>query len=86
MIEQLIKGLLTYVPGAYKIFSHKNTGGSDSARYCYYVWLRHLVMLYENRLSTDPKIIAELGPGDSLGLGLCATGDCTHWWAVCGDQ
>lgn len=29
-------------------------------------------MLNENGLSTDPKIVAELGPGDSLGLGLCA--------------
>jgi len=34
--------------------------------------MRHLVMLYKNGLSTRPEIVAELGPGDSLGIGLCA--------------
>jgi hypothetical protein len=36
------------------------------------VWLRHLVRAFESGLSTDPHCVAELGPGDSLGIGLAA--------------
>jgi SAM-dependent methyltransferase len=50
----------------------KGTGGTDSARYCYSVLLRHLVKAYNNQLPTNPKVVAELGPGDSLGTGLAA--------------
>ena len=50
------------------------TGGSiNFARSCYSVWLRHLVMSYKNGLLTRlPGCIAELGPGESLGVGLAA--------------
>lgn len=72
MIKQLIKGVATFVPGVYSAFSRKRTGGTDSARYCYSVWLRFLVLARNNGLSTDPNIVAELGPGDSIGIGLAA--------------
>ena len=39
-------------------------------RYCYSVWLRHLSILNEHGLDTNPSTIAELGPGDSIGVGL----------------
>ena len=45
---------------------------TDYARYCYSVWLRHLVLAYENGLRSYPKVILELGPGASLGVGLAA--------------
>lgn len=48
------------------------TGGTSSARYCYSVWLRHLSMAAGLGLNTDPKDVAELGPGDSIGSGLAA--------------
>lgn len=48
------------------------SGGSDSARYCYSVWLRHLVLAQQHGLDDNPQVIVELGPGDSLGLGLAA--------------
>lgn len=69
---ELIRGLTSYLPGFdAPIFT--KTGGTNSARYCYSVWLRHLVMAKENGAFTEmPKIVAELGPGDSLGMGLCA--------------
>ena len=70
-VMHLSKGILSYIPGLYRMFL-KGTGGTDSARYCYSVWLRHLVKAYNNQLSTNPKVIAELGPGDSLGTGLAA--------------
>lgn len=50
----------------------KGTGGTISARYCYSVWLRHLVLAAESNQNSDPQSIAELGPGDSLGIGLAA--------------
>ena len=70
-IKPLLRGIATYIPGLYKLAS-RGTGGTISARYCYSVWLRHLTMAYKNGLSTQPDAIAELGPGDSLGIGLAA--------------
>jgi hypothetical protein len=70
-IKPILKGLLTYIPGMYKP-SSEGTGGTVSARYCYAVWLRHLVWAHLNGLSNCPEVIAELGPGDSLGVGLAA--------------
>ena len=43
-----------------------------NSRYCYSLWLRHLSILNENGLDVNPSIIAELGPGDSIGVGLMA--------------
>jgi Methyltransferase domain len=50
-----------------------NTGGTGSARYCYSVWLRHLILADAARpLTRVPHCVAELGPGDSIGIGLAA--------------
>jgi hypothetical protein len=70
-IKPLFKGLATYVPGAFR-FRSKTAGGTQSARYCYSVWLRHLVSAQNSGLNTNPEIVAELGPGDSIGIGLAA--------------
>jgi hypothetical protein len=67
----LLKGLISYVPYAAK-FAIPKTGGTNSARYCYSVWLRHLVLARVNGFSGPIKAMAELGPGDSLGVGLAA--------------
>ena len=70
-IKQLLYGMLTYVPGLSR-FHAKGTGGL-TARYCYAVWMRHLVMARRNGLlKTHPRIVGELGPGDSVGIGLAA--------------
>ena len=55
--------------------------GFDSARYCYSVWLRHLVHARNSGLDARPKVTAEIGPGDSLGAGLAAllTGTSKHY-------
>lgn len=71
-IKQIAVGLLTYIP-FFKSYAWKSTGGSNDARYCYSVWMRHIVSAYNNSLCTSyPKTVAELGPGDSLGIGLAA--------------
>lgn len=48
----------------------RHTGGSDSARYCYSVWLRHLRTASMNGLRVPPESVGELGPGDSIGTGV----------------
>jgi len=71
ILKQLIYGIATFVPIVNQ-YLFTGTGGTVSARYCYSVWLRHLVMAKNNGLNSYPKIVAELGPGDSLGIGLAA--------------
>jgi hypothetical protein len=72
-IGQLFFGIATFIPGVYNLRAKKNgSGGSYSARYCYSVYLRHMVMAYQKGLTIYPRVVAELGPGDSLGVGLMA--------------
>lgn len=47
-------------------------GGTASARYCYAVWMRHLLLLSKFNDGQIPARVAEIGPGDSLGVGLAA--------------
>jgi hypothetical protein len=70
-LNSLVVGMATYVPGLRHLTGGK-TGGTVSARYCYSVWLRHLSTLHGSALPTMFETTAELGPGDSLGIGLAA--------------
>lgn len=72
IIKPLTKGLLTFIPGTQHLLPKGKTGGTDSATYCYGVWMKHLTMLREHGMDTIPETVAELGPGDSLGIGLAA--------------
>ena len=79
--RQLIHGIASFVPGVSRR-KKGGTGGTDSSRYCYSVWLRHLVMAKRNGLNPYPKVVAELGPGDSLGIGLAALiSGCNKYFA-----
>jgi len=74
-LEVLVKGLATYIPGYQRLldkFGFSCPGGTISAEYCYSVWLAHLRLARENGLLTEPVVVAEIGPGNSLGVGLCA--------------
>jgi hypothetical protein len=72
-VSPIAKGMLTYVPvfNAWRK-SHASTGGTDTARYCYSVWLRHLVTLNIYGFRITGARVGELGPGDSIGIGLAA--------------
>src|SRR5215472_13420867 len=63
--------MATFVPGLRHLTGRK-TGGTVSARYCYSVWLRHLSILRRSSLPTSFETLVELGPGDSIGIGLAA--------------
>lgn len=68
--KAVLSGLATYIPG-YDYM--RPTGGTGSARYCYSIWLRHLILGHANGLHASmPSVVAELGPGDSIGIGLAA--------------
>jgi hypothetical protein len=71
-VKTVSEGMLTFLPGL-KNLLNKKTGGTNSARYCYSVWLRHYVKISQ-ALGVQLKgtHIAELGPGDSLGTGIAA--------------
>lgn len=71
-------GVLSYLPQGSPFFRHFRTSkeppfpGHTNVKYCYSTWLRHLSMARENCLPTAPEAVAELGPGESLGVGLTA--------------
>ena len=73
-LRRLITGLATFLPGSHLLHTRKTRGfNSSSAKYCYSVWLRHLILAYQNQaLNSHPKVVAELGPGGSIGIGLAA--------------
>jgi hypothetical protein len=72
VIKPVVKGLLTFVPGATRILPKGRTGGTNRAPYCLEVWLKHLALLRAAGMSAMPRTLAELGPGDSIGVGLAA--------------
>jgi len=70
---QTVFGALTFIPGVYKWRASKlGSGGSYSARYCYTIWMRHIILAQKSKLNHYPDVVAELGPGDSLGVGIMA--------------
>jgi len=69
-IIPIAKGLVYHIPFVNRLKSLR-TGGTIESRYCYSVWLRHLKIL-NTFCKGIPKKIAELGPGDSLGIGFAA--------------
>jgi hypothetical protein len=70
-LRPILRGVATWVPGRYDP-RRQGTGGTVSARYCYSVWLRHLKLLDSYGLPTHYESVAELGPGDSLGISVAA--------------
>lgn len=72
-LRSLATGAATFLPLIGK-YANRRTGGTESARYCYSVWMRHLVKAQTSgySLAGTGRTIAELGPGDSLGTGLAA--------------
>ena len=73
-IKETAKGQLYRVPGyaALVNVSRRFRPRLATARYCYSVWLRHLVAAHENGLEPKLRVVLELGPGDSIGAGLAA--------------
>lgn len=70
-LRPIIVGTMKYSPFITKMLPIA-AGGTASARYCYAVWMRHLLLLTKFNGGEIPAQVAEIGPGDSLGVGLAA--------------
>ena len=89
-MKSIVYGLCTFLPfvGPYLTTSreaHKKrgVGGTESARYCYAAWLRHLIHAKNCGLDGIPDTVAELGPGASIGCGLAALlSGCARYYAL----
>ncbi len=58
------------------------TGGTNNARYCYAVWMRHLLFYYKVK-HRIPDSLAEFGPGDTIGTGIMALlCGCKEYYAL----
>lgn len=71
-VRAFVKGALTFVPGMQAVLPKPNAALNPPPSYFYGVWLKHLTLLAANGLERFPRTLAELGPGDCLGLGLAA--------------
>lgn len=69
-VRLILGGLKSYWP--IPPWAYKGTGGTTSGRYCYAVWMRHLSLVSRHVHPFRPRVVVELGPGDSIGLGLAA--------------
>lgn len=79
--KAIAEGSLSLIPGTTAIFN-RGTQGTNSARYCYSVWLRHLVRSSAYRKRLFDGLVVELGPGDSLGIGLAALLSGARWYTA----
>ena len=69
-LKPFITGAASFVFPGLLTTAHK--AGSDNAEFCYSVFLRHYSYAAPYFGNPIPEIVAELGPGSSLGVGLCA--------------
>jgi hypothetical protein len=68
---RIARGLVKAIIPIKKLHIPAETGGTTDSSYCYTTWLRHLIFLnkYQKQI---PAVVAELGPGDSIGTGIAA--------------
>ncbi|HEY1614951.1 MAG TPA: class I SAM-dependent methyltransferase [Rhizomicrobium sp.] len=72
-IVSLAKGLATRIPFLYSLLRQRQMNPGDAtAAYSYAVWLKHLSLLHDLTGAGVPHVVAELGPGDTLGTGVAA--------------
>jgi hypothetical protein len=69
-LRLMLGGLKSYFPVLHA--GYRGAVGHTTGAYCYSVWMRHLSMILHAVPSFVPRIVVELGPGDSLGVGCAA--------------
>lgn len=68
-LETVAKGAISYIPG---IMRFSDATHSSDVMYCYSTYLAHLNQAHKVGLNPFPRVIVELGPGTSFGVGLAA--------------
>ena len=64
---KIFKPILQFIQS---VINGRESSPKANARYSYSVWFRHILHLKKHNLNVSPRVIAELGPGDSIGVGL----------------
>jgi len=73
LLKAILQGSISYLPGGGQFLTRDSKKRStQSARYCYTVWLRHLVKLHQSSGKSDFPCVVEFGPGSSISTGLAA--------------
>lgn len=70
--KPIARGVVGLIPGLLNIFMDRREVIALNARYCYSVWMRHLVLSAHVGGNKIPDTVAEIGPGASLGVGIAA--------------
>jgi hypothetical protein len=72
-IKPFIKGAASFVVPQLRTTAHRvKDFSSEDAAFCYSVFLRHYSHAAPHFKHSVPDVVAELGPGTSFGVGLCA--------------
>jgi len=72
-LAPIARGLLSYLPAINDLVPQRGSvGHTESADYCFSVWVRHLTLLHAHGMTTMPRTVADFGPGESLGVGIAA--------------
>lgn len=71
-LRKLTRGIISYIPVLKSIIPSTGTGGSNDAEYCLNTYSKHKDILINNGCKNPFNTIGEIGPGDSVGIGLCA--------------
>jgi hypothetical protein len=69
-LRLMLGGLKSYFPALHA--AHRGTPGRSTGAYCYSVWMRHLAIIAQEVPTFRPSMVAQIGPGDSLGVGIAA--------------
>ncbi|PYP78846.1 MAG: hypothetical protein DMD35_10170 [Gemmatimonadetes bacterium] len=69
-LRLMLGGLKSYFPVLHA--GYRGAVGHTTGAYCYSVWMRHLSIIMRAVPTFAPRVVVELGPGDSLGLGCAA--------------
>lgn len=71
LLRKSIRSLISYTPIIRSLLEKTGTGGSNSAEYCHRMWRIHKALFVECG-GDKHDVVAEIGPGDSVGSGICA--------------
>jgi hypothetical protein len=74
LLKPLLLNVCAHIPVLNGTIVNRGTGGTNRALYCYGIWLKHVSFLHAHmpKPFLIPNTLAELGPGDSIGVGIAA--------------
>lgn len=68
----ILAGLSSYIGPLHRLIAQFSADPAKPASYYLHVWLKHLAFLRQAGMSSLPKHLVELGPGEALGVGVAA--------------